>query len=594
MKYLPFLLVLPAAINARPFRGGLFKKDRAEDSQQNVVVEPNVVDTNDDRLDCLLLVTRTKTVTHREDGTERTSGYKGFSCEFVNAEGRPEILDLVGFEERVKKMKQKARALGKSSGSVSSDDDFIESGALRLVVNKAGAKLEKGTLTLSNGDDDDDDDGLDLVDRFTGLSTLREWGSDRPRLGPDVFASPFHIRGGGENDGDDRRGLQAVGPRSTLVIRATIGGIGESQLADAIFGQGWTLRTAIHTCSFGQLDLIPATWGGQNGNLIRNGVLSVNIGSSLPSTDRRQVFEKLWFGAEALLGLGANGNWIEKNFNHLIFSIPGGTEGGWVAEGWINHWGSLYNDNWVLSPTALMHEIGHNLNLDHSGEGTNEYDDGTGVMGASSGSQGGPQMCYNSAKSYQLGWYNKQVVNWDPATQGPLATRMVGVVDYDPNAAYSTNDCVVLKIGPYYIGYNKVDKFNLGTWEGGNQVNIVQQDGDAQKSWVRARLNPGQSYTIWNYAGGNLIIEWVGWDQNRPYLDVYYEGQPRAASIVGVTPQGGPKPPTQAIVPSPTTAPAPTKKPTAAPTKKPVAPPTPAPKPVAAPTKKKKKKLLRV
>jgi hypothetical protein len=51
-----------------------------------------------------------------------------------------------------------------------------------------------------------------------------------------------------------------------------------------------------------------------------------------------------------------------------------------------------------------MHEVGHNINLAHSGEGTAEYADQTGMMGYSYSEDEGPAMCFNNAKMWQLGW----------------------------------------------------------------------------------------------------------------------------------------------------------------------------------------------
>ena len=47
----------------------------------------------------------------------------------------------------------------------------------------------------------------------------------------------------------------------------------------------------------------------------------------------------------------------------------------WVAYAYIDHWLSVYRGLWCIRPSAQMHEIGHNLNLAHSGEGNDPYDD---------------------------------------------------------------------------------------------------------------------------------------------------------------------------------------------------------------------------
>ena len=53
----------------------------------------------------------------------------------------------------------------------------------------------------------------------------------------------------------------------------------------------------------------------------------------------------------------------------------GGLTSNWIAYAYLDHWLSVYKDEWCTYHSAQMHEIGHNLNLQHSGEGNNEYDD---------------------------------------------------------------------------------------------------------------------------------------------------------------------------------------------------------------------------
>jgi hypothetical protein len=48
--------------------------------------------------------------------------------------------------------------------------------------------------------------------------------------------------------------------------------------------------------------------------------------------------------------------------NHVILCMPRGTIHGtstnWIGYAYVNHWLSVFNDNWCQSPSALMHEIG--------------------------------------------------------------------------------------------------------------------------------------------------------------------------------------------------------------------------------------------
>ena len=47
----------------------------------------------------------------------------------------------------------------------------------------------------------------------------------------------------------------------------------------------------------------------------------------------------------------------------------------WVAWAYVDWYLSAYHGIWCSYPSAQMHEIGHNINLDHSGVGNDEYAD---------------------------------------------------------------------------------------------------------------------------------------------------------------------------------------------------------------------------
>lgn len=62
--------------------------------------------------------------------------------------------------------------------------------------------------------------------------------------------------------------------------------------------------------------------------------------------------------------------------NYLMFTLAVATLLPFLkAYAYINHYLSVYNDRWCESVSGQMHEIGHNLGLAHSGEGSNNYAD---------------------------------------------------------------------------------------------------------------------------------------------------------------------------------------------------------------------------
>ena len=65
----------------------------------------------------------------------------------------------------------------------------------------------------------------------------------------------------------------------------------------------------------------------------------------------------------------------------------------------------MFNDSWCTKTSLQMHDIGHNLGLRHSGENGGEYADSSRMMGHSYNLDDAPVMCFNTAKNWQLGWY---------------------------------------------------------------------------------------------------------------------------------------------------------------------------------------------
>lgn len=72
-------------------------------------------------------------------------------------------------------------------------------------------------------------------------------------------------------------------------------------------------------------------------------------------------------------------------FYKVIFCFPRGSQkngnANWLGYAYLNGWNGYYNDEWCSSLSTLAHEIGHNLNLGHSGvPGGSEYGDEIGMV----------------------------------------------------------------------------------------------------------------------------------------------------------------------------------------------------------------------
>jgi hypothetical protein len=172
---------------------------------------------------------------------------------------------------------------------------------------------------------------------------------------------------------------------------------------------------------------------------------------------------------------------------------------------------------------AGMHEFAHNMRLSHSGLNGNEYGDRSGVMGYSYLENEGPLMCFNAAKSWELGWYSDKSISFSPSPAEKVwAGKIGGIVDYQ-----TSGNTVVMEIqreanhNNYYIGFNAAKGFNSGTQHGQNQVLLFEHDNGL--SWRIADLSAGESYTINKFDGyrnDKLTITVISIDLAKSVADI--------------------------------------------------------------------------
>jgi hypothetical protein len=90
------------------------------------------------------------------------------------------------------------------------------------------------------------------------------------------------------------------------------------------------------------------------------------------------------------------------------------------------------------------------------------------MMGFSYNSDHGPVKCFNAAKNWQLGWYEKQKESYNPIAYQNIGKSttfiMNGVEEYKTDASeFNTNgELIMLRLeyefngnNDYYIGYNR-------------------------------------------------------------------------------------------------------------------------------------------
>lgn len=242
----------------------------------------------------------------------------------------------------------------------------------------------------------------------------------------------------------------------------------------AIFSDELSLSNQIRDCSYNQMNVQPATQFSSNGIIdMRIDMLASEFGSSGSFGDYAKSVAKQKLGSSY------------DRADLVIYCLPEIPGLDWAGYAWVFGHESFYNNRYCDNHEVLLHEVGHNMGLGHSGQDDEEYGDFAGTMGAPY-SYG--KMCFNPAKSYQLGWYSKQVKSINPLDFPSVQTYFLnGVADYKSDGSNGSS-LVVLRIenprgnsngnNDYYIGYNRKTGINSATAEAADMVTITTQGGD--------------------------------------------------------------------------------------------------------------------
>ena len=175
----------------------------------------------------------------------------------------------------------------------------------------------------------------------------------------------------------------------------------------------------------------------------------------------------------------------------------------------MNSWMSVYKDSWCNYVSAQLHEVGHNLNFGHAGEGSEEYGDQSGMMGYSYSQNDTPVMCFNAAKTWQSGWFADKSLTIDPNNDAGIcySGELYGLDSYtsSPEDAKVLIQLQSTSGSNYHIGFNGKQGSNSGTVEHGNRVLITTQAATGPSMKI-ANLGAGQTYTILNYDGSGRDV----------------------------------------------------------------------------------------
>jgi hypothetical protein len=153
---------------------------------------------------------------------------------------------------------------------------------------------------------------------------------------------------------------------------------------------------------------------------------------------------------------------------------------------------------------------GHNLNLASAGQGDSNDGDLSGMMGYGY-NEDSTKMCFNPAKSWQLGWYSERRIELDMKTRSLFSGKVIGLKDYDSLNTGGKYVNIKIRDGSvgFFLGYNNARGINSDTREGQNRVTIHSQKGSGySRSDLLADLAQFEEYRIVDYKDGvDLIVK---------------------------------------------------------------------------------------
>ena len=334
---------------------------------------------------------------------------------------------------------------------------------------------------------------------------------------PDFTITPMNHHIG---DTYNRNMAQTQGTSTALVLRVSYQGTGptlsRNVLAGRIFGLGSrpvdvNLASQLFDCSFGKLQVIPAV-----GDNIIDGILEVAVNEAISGDNTVRLLENLAVEKAAKI-LGVT---LSHAYDHVLVVLPdvglkyGGR--GFLAYAYLNGSRSVFHDVWAGSVSALVHEIGHNLNLRHAGSGDKVYGDVTGYMGYGTSEVGGPASCFNAQKHWSLGWFNDRSLSLTPDDL-PWGGYLAAFVDY---SHAPPDECILINIGQsnprLFLQYNRAKGVNDGTRDLEDLVVIVRDEGEPDdfyglQSWLEGGImvnhdKAREKYRYSNFHGGSDLV----------------------------------------------------------------------------------------
>lgn len=393
----------------------------------------------------------------------------------------------------------------------------------------------------------------------------------------------------------------STGTRHAIVLRVVAPDSEPTFSRDELYALTYTddisLTKQMRKCSGGMMEVLPAKRDG-----VYDGVLNVRIKKKM----NKRVYGAIVNEAFRIVNndiLG--GEDIRDYVDFVMLVIPPGSEGSWAAFGGLYGKQTVYNNKWGGFIGGTMHELGwvaliwmvrfifllsytllteanslfsfysHNMGLLHSNEKGIEYEGKTGYMGSAPQTTHFPVKCYNGQNHWHLGWYKnyKKQYSWRDIRNSPKLIKVAAFTDNELLPTETREFAVIVRVGNYYMQYNRAKTFNVDTSEKKDSLTIVKYVDS-----VGTDLKAGLTLEDPIYEDSNLKVQVCqrvgGTYRDAEYLTVSIGKGRTDCSGYDETSEPTPRP-TQQPTPEPT--PWPTPPPTPLPTPYPTPRPTPRP-----------------
>lgn len=203
-------------------------------------------------------------------------------------------------------------------------------------------------------------------------------------------------------------------------------------------------------------------------------------------------------------------------YDQLVFLFPSIVDfKGMGGLAYINFPISIFKDIQIKDPFTLAHELGHNLYLQHSGNGTDKYADHNGLMGSPL-TRFTSNLCFNGPKSFYLGWYTGYQRAVIP-TLWSLDAQLFSIPDYFHDL-FSQDQLLVVRIkgddkdeSDLFVMFHEKAGITDGV-EADMALAVTQQKSDLQDSTLLTTIGSGGVFRRFNWSktGNDLIVKFCG------------------------------------------------------------------------------------